>query len=131
MDKEYVGNMHIKALYRMGDRDARRKFPRSVCIQFADKNYKDMVMMKIPVLRSKKSPIRIANHQPEELREKRKKLIYNRITLPKMWTRKPRETSWFLQRAATCTGTNWANVYQLARSFQVKTSKVQSLRIKK
>lgn len=75
MDKESVGNMHIKALYRMGDRDARRKFPRPVCIQFADKIYKDMVMRKIPVLRSKKSPIRIASHQPEELREKRRKLF--------------------------------------------------------
>lgn len=34
-----------------------------------------MVMRKIPVLRSKKSQIRIASHQPEELREKRKKLF--------------------------------------------------------
>nr|XP_034322644.1 protein IMPACT homolog [Crassostrea gigas] len=75
MDKESVGSMHIKALYRMGDRDARRKFPRPVCIQFADKIYKDMMMWKIPVLRSKKSPIRIASHQPEELREKRRKLF--------------------------------------------------------
>lgn len=78
MDKESVGNMHIKALYRMGERGARRKFPRPVCIQFADKIYKDMVMRKmrkVPVLLSKKSPIRIASHQPDELREKRRKLF--------------------------------------------------------
>lgn len=68
MNKESVGNMHIKALYRMGGRDARRKFPRPVCIQFADKIYKE--------LRSKKSPIRKASHQPEKLREKRKKLFH-------------------------------------------------------
>lgn len=32
MDKEFVGNMYFKVLYRMGDRDVRRKFFRLVCI---------------------------------------------------------------------------------------------------
>ena len=58
----------------MGECDSRRKFPRPVCVQFANKMYKDIVMSQVSVLKEKKSKLRIASHQPEEVREKRKKL---------------------------------------------------------
>ena len=74
LDKETVENLQINSLYRMGESDSRRKFPRPVCVQFANKMYKDIVMSQVSVLKEKKSKIRIASHQPEEVREKRKKL---------------------------------------------------------
>lgn len=56
--------------------DSRRKFPRPILIQFADKQSKDTVMKNIKVLKENKSSIRVAQQLPEEMREKRKQL-YN------------------------------------------------------
>ncbi|XP_061185252.1 protein IMPACT homolog [Saccostrea echinata] len=58
----------------MGEYDAQRKFPRPICVQFADKAQKDLVMKHIKVLKEKKSDIRIAQPQPEDIRERRKQL---------------------------------------------------------
>ena len=37
LDKVTVENLQINSLYRMGESDSRRKFPRPVCVQFANK----------------------------------------------------------------------------------------------
>lgn len=58
----------------MGEYDRQRKFPRPICVQFANKAHKEIIMRHIKVLKEKKSPIRVSQHQPEELREKRKHL---------------------------------------------------------
>ena len=58
----------------MGESDSRRKFPRPLCVQFANKIHKDIVMSQVSVLKEKKSKLRIASHQPEEVKKNRKKL---------------------------------------------------------
>ncbi|XP_062572364.1 protein IMPACT homolog [Saccostrea cucullata] len=74
MGETAVDELQIQKLFRMGEYDAQRKFPRPVCVQFADKAQKDLVMKHIKVLKEKKSDIRIAQQQPEEIRERRKQL---------------------------------------------------------
>ena len=59
MDQASVDEFHINKLFRMEEYDAHRKFPRPVCVQFADKHQKDMVMKNIKILKQKKSDIRI------------------------------------------------------------------------
>lgn len=67
-------NLQINKLFRMGDFDPRRKYLRPVCVQFYDKSHKDLVMSRVKILKNKRSPIRIAQQQPDETREKRKQL---------------------------------------------------------
>lgn len=74
IDVETVDNLQIYKLFRMGEYDRQRKFPRPICVQFANKAQKEIIMRHIKVLKEKKSPIRVSQHQPEELREKRKRL---------------------------------------------------------
>ncbi|XP_062588471.1 protein IMPACT homolog [Saccostrea cucullata] len=74
MGETAVDELQIQKLFRMGEYDAQRKFPRPVCVQFADKAQKDLVMKHIKVLKEKNSDIRIAQQQPEEIRERRKQL---------------------------------------------------------
>ena len=50
--KVTVENLQINSLYRMGESDSRRKFPRPT---FANKMYKDIVMSQVLVLKEKKS----------------------------------------------------------------------------
>ncbi|XP_061194046.1 protein IMPACT homolog [Saccostrea echinata] len=71
---ETVDNLQIYKLFRMGEYDKQRKFPRPICVQFANKSHKDIVMRHIKILKDKQSPIRVSQHQPEEIREKRKHL---------------------------------------------------------
>ncbi|XP_052693143.1 protein IMPACT homolog [Crassostrea angulata] len=71
---ETVDNLQIYKLFRMGEYDRQRKFPRPICVQFANRAHKEIVMRHIKVLKDKKSPIRVSQHQPEELRERRKHL---------------------------------------------------------
>lgn len=59
----------------MGGIYPNRKHPRPVCVQLNSKNDKDLIMGRIKVLKDKRSPIRISSHQPEELREQRKRLF--------------------------------------------------------
>ena len=40
LDKVTVENVQINSLLRMGESDSQRKFPRSVCVQFAKQNVK-------------------------------------------------------------------------------------------
>lgn len=72
----------------MGEFDKRRKYPRPVCIQFAYRNHKDLVMSGVKVLKAKKSPFQFAQQQPEEVREKRKQLF----EVQKKYTEKGIET---------------------------------------
>ena len=74
MDQTSVDEFQINKLYRMGEYDAHRRFPRPICVQFANKLQKDLVMKNIKVLKEKRSDIRIAQQQPEEIRGKRKQL---------------------------------------------------------
>lgn len=74
IEEDSVDALQINAFYRMGEKDKNRKYPRPVCVQFANKINKDTVMSKIKTLKDKKSPIRVASHQPEQIRETRKKL---------------------------------------------------------
>ncbi|XP_061188667.1 protein IMPACT homolog [Saccostrea echinata] len=71
---ETVDNLQIYKLFRMGEYDKQRKYPRPICVQFANKSHKDIVMRHIKILKDKQSPIRVSQHQPEEIREKRKHL---------------------------------------------------------
>ena len=75
IEEDSVDALQINAFYRMGEKDKNRKYPRPVCVQFANKINKDTVMSKIKTLKHKKSPIRVASHQPEQIRETRKKLF--------------------------------------------------------
>ena len=76
IDETVVNNLRIEKLHRMGSFDSRRKFPRPILIQFADKQSKDTVMKNIKVLKENKSSVRVAQQLPEEMCEKRKQL-YN------------------------------------------------------
>ncbi|XP_062598968.1 uncharacterized protein LOC134260423, partial [Saccostrea cucullata] len=71
---ETVDSLQIYKVFRMGEYDKHRKYPRPVCVQFVNKLHKDIVMRHIKILKDKKSPIRVSQHQPEEVREKRKHL---------------------------------------------------------
>lgn len=73
---EEVDSFHILNLFRLGEKDPthKRKYPRPICIQFGYKTHKDKVMSRVRVLKEKKSHIRLAVQQPEEIREKRKRL---------------------------------------------------------
>ncbi|XP_062621835.1 protein IMPACT homolog [Saccostrea cucullata] len=71
---ETVDSLQIYKVFRMGEYDKHRKYPRPVCVQFVNKSHKDIVMRHIKILKDKKSPIRVSQHQPEEVREKRKHL---------------------------------------------------------
>ncbi|XP_061178529.1 protein IMPACT homolog [Saccostrea echinata] len=71
---ETVDSLQIYKLFRMGEYDKQRKYPRPICVQFANKSHKDIVMRHIKILKDKQSPIRVSQHQPEEIREKRKHL---------------------------------------------------------
>ena len=75
LEKETADSLQINNLYRIGEKDRNRKYPRPISVQFLNKASKDAVMSGIKTLKEKKSPIRIANHQPEEIRERRKKLF--------------------------------------------------------
>lgn len=75
IEEDSVDALQINTLYRMGEKDKNRKYPRPVCVQFANKINKDTVMSKIKTLKDKISPIRVASHQPEQIRETRKKLF--------------------------------------------------------
>lgn len=72
---EEVDSFHILNLFRLGEKDPthKRKYPRPICIQFGYKTHKDKVMSRVRVLKEKKSHIRLAVQQPEEIREKRKR----------------------------------------------------------
>nr|XP_034322655.1 uncharacterized protein LOC105334972 [Crassostrea gigas] len=65
----------ITSVNRIEGNYPNKKHPRSVCVQFNSKNDKDLIISRIKVLKDKWSPIRISSHQPEELREQRKKLL--------------------------------------------------------
>lgn len=54
IDENSVDTLQINALYRMGEKDKHRKYPRPVCVQFANKINKDTVMSKIKTLKDKK-----------------------------------------------------------------------------
>ncbi|XP_062606209.1 uncharacterized protein LOC134268022 [Saccostrea cucullata] len=43
MGETAVDELQIQKLFRMGEYDAQRKFPRPVCVQFADKAQKDLI----------------------------------------------------------------------------------------
>lgn len=76
IEEESVDALQINALYRMGEKDKNRKYPRPVCVQFANEINKDTAMSKIKKSKEKKKlPIRVASHQPEQIRETRKKLF--------------------------------------------------------
>ncbi|XP_062588958.1 uncharacterized protein LOC134250618, partial [Saccostrea cucullata] len=74
MEEATVNEFRIKKLFCMGEYDVQRKFPRPICVQFSDKNQKDLVMKHIKVLKEKESVLRVAQQQPEEIRERRKQL---------------------------------------------------------
>ncbi|XP_062577782.1 protein IMPACT homolog [Saccostrea cucullata] len=74
MEEATVNELRINKLFRMGEYDVQRKFPRPICVQFSDKTQKDLVMKHIKVLKEKESVIRVAQQQPEEIRERRKQL---------------------------------------------------------
>lgn len=74
MRGEDVDNLQIAALYRMGDKNIQRKFPRPICVQFSSKVHKYMVMRRVHILKQKRSFLRVSNQLPEETREKRKQL---------------------------------------------------------
>lgn len=88
MKPETADRLQISKMFRMGEFDKRRKYPRPVCIQFAYRNHKDLVMSGVKVLKAKKSPFRFAQQQPEEVREKRKQLF----EVQKKYTEKGIET---------------------------------------
>ncbi|XP_061179339.1 uncharacterized protein LOC133187963 [Saccostrea echinata] len=46
MEETVVDELQIQKLFRMGEYDAQRKFPRPICVQFADKAQKDLVMKR-------------------------------------------------------------------------------------
>lgn len=49
-----VDNQQIAALYRMGDKNIRRKFPRPICVQFSSKVHNDKVMRTVHILKQKR-----------------------------------------------------------------------------
>lgn len=105
-------NMHIKSLYRKGKRDTKRKFPKPVRIQFADKIYRTLWWVRSRYSAVKSYPL--ANHQPEGLKDKRKKLLYNTSMLPKMWTRKIKGYKLILAKSgATYTRSSVTNIHHL------------------
>ncbi|XP_056017389.1 uncharacterized protein LOC130053819 [Ostrea edulis] len=73
MSDDEIGEVGIVKVYRQGDPKGKR-FPRPVFVQFPDIYRKEKIMKKIPKLKAKGVPIRISNHYPEEMREKRKRL---------------------------------------------------------
>lgn len=74
IDAETVDNLQIYKLFRIREYDRQRKFPGPICVQFANRAHKEIVMRHIKVLKDKKSPIRVSQPQPEELRKRRKHL---------------------------------------------------------
>lgn len=70
MQESEVNNVGIIKLYRQRDPKTNRKIPRPVFIQFNTKKKQS----RIPKLKEKKSPVRISNQFPEEMRERRKRL---------------------------------------------------------
>lgn len=46
-----VDNLQIAVLYRMGNKNIQRKFPRQICVQFSSKVYKDIVMGRVHILK--------------------------------------------------------------------------------
>ena len=54
IEEDSVDALQINVLYRMGEKDKNRKYPRPVCVQFANKINKDTVMSKIKTLKDKK-----------------------------------------------------------------------------
>ena len=74
MDESVANDLRIEKLYRMGNFDSRKKFPRPILVQFTDKHDKDTAMKHVKVLRDNKSNIRVSQQLPEEVREKRKQL---------------------------------------------------------
>lgn len=55
IEEESVDALQINALYRMGEKDKNRKYPRPVCVQFANEINKDTAMSKIKKSKEKKS----------------------------------------------------------------------------
>ena len=71
----------IFKIFRMGEFDRNKKYPRPVCIQVSNKIHKDIVMSRVSCLKKKQSPFRFAQQLEEitawgdeEIREKKKQL---------------------------------------------------------
>jgi hypothetical protein len=75
IDESVADNLRVRKVFRLGEFDSCRKFPRPICVQFTDKAQKDVVISNIKVLKSKRSRIRVAKQLPEEMRKKRKQLF--------------------------------------------------------
>ena len=75
LEKETAESLQINNLYRIGEKDRNRKYPRPISVQFFNKASKDALISRFKTLKEKKSPIRIDSRQPEETRERKKKLF--------------------------------------------------------
>lgn len=74
MGESIVNSLRIEKLPRMRSCDPDRKFPRSIFIQFADRQSKDTGIKNIKVLKENKSSVCVAQHIPEEMHKRRKQL---------------------------------------------------------
>lgn len=73
IDVETVDNLQIYKLFRMGEYDRQRKFPRPICVQFANKAHKEIIMRHIRVLKEKSPRLEFLNISPRNL-EKRENI---------------------------------------------------------
>lgn len=75
MTPETADRLQISKIFRMGEIDNRRIYPRPVCIQFAYRNHKDLIMSGVKMLKAKKSPFRFAYIAANRTSKRKKETI--------------------------------------------------------
>lgn len=67
IDAETVDNLQIYKLFRVGEYDRQRIFQRPICVQFANRAHKEIVMRHIKVLKDKSPQSEFLNISPQNL----------------------------------------------------------------
>ncbi|XP_048743265.2 protein IMPACT homolog [Ostrea edulis] len=75
IERSVVDNLGVLKVFRLGEYDLRRKFPRPICVQLTDKSQKEVMLNSAKMLKSNRSAIRVVHQLPKEMREKRKQLF--------------------------------------------------------
>lgn len=113
----------------MGEYDRQRKFPRPICVQFANKAHKEIIMRHIKVLKEKSPQLEFLNISPRNL-EKRENIYMKSKNNTQSVILKPRRKvpNSSLQKVNQFTKTKLDPVQRLKRSSTEKRSRSRSLR---
>ncbi|XP_056016777.1 uncharacterized protein LOC130053489 [Ostrea edulis] len=104
MSDEEISEVGIVKVHRQGDPKAKRSFPRPAFVQFQDIYQKEKIMKNIPKLKIKGVSIRISNHYPEKMREKRKRLYdLQNSYRERIFLQRSKVTSWSSTIMDQCT----------------------------